>query len=89
MNAYNPPVRLPTPEADSVEEALAHFRSQWPPERCKVLGDAICGTPAQKAAANTKLVARALEARADDTASDAAVRELVKGHKAFERGGLS
>ena len=71
--------------ADTAEDALARFRAEWPPERCKALGDAIIGTPAEQAAAEVRIVERALERREGDSPADAAVRKLVSGHKSFNR----
>jgi hypothetical protein len=98
----NIPVKIPNPfeEADALDdaiearaaEALARFRAQWPPERCKTLGDAVCGTPAQKAAANAKLVAQALARAKPATPADDAVGRLIadlaKGARQFKRSGL-
>ena len=98
MNAYTPPTRIiPDTQAQELDrmaderaaEALARFQAQWPPERCKRLGDAVIGTPAEKAAANASYVADALARRADDSPADAAVRKLVKGHVAYNRGGFN
>jgi hypothetical protein len=63
----------PTPR-DWSEAALARFQTIWPPERCKLLRDAVCGTPAERDAANAAYAARAM---APETPADDAVADLI------------
>jgi len=90
----NIPVRVPLNREDAAEEALARFHAQWPAERCKRLGDAIIGTPAEKAAANASFVADALARVSAETPADKAVLGLLtddqlkahsKQHRKFVR----
>lgn len=62
---------------DEAAAALARFRAKWPPERCKRLGDAMGGTPAEKAAANASYVADALARVRAETPADRAVVGLL------------
>jgi Tfp pilus assembly major pilin PilA len=85
------PFAIP-PATTEAEAALARFQAQWPLDRCRRLRNVVCGTPAEKAAAEASYVADAL-ARAETTADRAVVGRLSenqwklinKGLKAFNR----
>lgn len=78
MNA--PPIDLHLRDIEREEaaaDALARFHAEWPPERSRRLRDAVCGTPAERDAANASFLADALASNQPETPADAAARGLL------------